>query len=196
MIATDVLMAGFGGQGMLLAGKILAHAAMSEGLEVSWLPSYGPEMRGGTANVVVCFSDEPIGSPLVARPQHLLVMNRPSLDKFVSRVRPGGVIVVNASLIDVDANRPDCSVVCVDSRALGREAGTERGANFVMLGAFLGASQVLALAPVEQALEEEFRGRKAPFAPLNLAALRAGVEAGRLVRTEMSPRAGGQETVR
>ena len=89
MLGTDVLMAGFGGQGMLLAGKILAHAALDEGLQVSWLPSYGPEMRGGTANVIVCISPDPIRSPLITSPQALLVMIRPSLDKFVGRVRPG-----------------------------------------------------------------------------------------------------------
>lgn len=182
MFGTDVLMAGFGGQGMLLAGKVLAHAAMGEGLEVSWLPSYGPEMRGGTANVVVCISEEPIGSPLITSPQSLLVMNRPSLDKFGPRVKPGGVIVVNTSLVDADPERPDCSVVRVDARTMAKEAGTERAANFVMLGAYVGASDVLPEAIVEAALEREFTGRKAKFAPPNVAAFRAGVAEGRKVR--------------
>jgi 2-oxoglutarate ferredoxin oxidoreductase subunit gamma len=177
-----VLMAGFGGQGMLLAGKVLAHAAMGEGLEVSWLPSYGPEMRGGTANVVVCISEEPIGSPLITSPQSLLVMNRPSMDKFAPRVKAGGVIVVNTSLVDADPERPDCTVVLVDARMVARDAGTERAANFVMLGAYVGASDVLPVEVVEKALLKEFTGRKAKFAPLNQAAFHAGVEAGRKVR--------------
>jgi 2-oxoglutarate ferredoxin oxidoreductase subunit gamma len=104
MASTEVLMAGFGGQGMLIAGKLLARASMEAGNEVSWLPSYGPEMRGGTANVIVCVSSTPIGSPLIDRPRGLIVMNRPSLDKFVGKVKPGGVIVVNSSLIDKDAD--------------------------------------------------------------------------------------------
>lgn len=178
MPGTDVLMAGFGGQGMLLAGKILAHAALQEGLQVSWLPSYGPEMRGGTANVIVCISAEPIGSPLITSPGALLVMNRPSLDKFESRVRAGGVIVVNTSLVDVATERPDCTVVNVAAREIAREAGSERSANFVMLGAYVGAAMPLPVAAVERAIESEFTGRKAKFAALNQAAFRAGLAVG------------------
>lgn len=182
MLGTNVLMAGFGGQGMLLAGKILAHAALDEGLQVSWLPSYGPEMRGGTANVIVCVSPEPIGSPLITTPEALLVMNRPSLDKFAPRIRPGGVIVVNTSLVDADAERPDCTVVEVDARALAKEAGADRSANFVMLGAYVGAAEPVPLEAVERAIENEFTGKKTKFVPSNQAAFRAGVAAGSQAR--------------
>jgi 2-oxoglutarate ferredoxin oxidoreductase subunit gamma len=178
MTTTEVLMAGFGGQGMLLAGKILAHAAMTEGLEVSWLPSYGPEMRGGTANVTVCVSDKPIGSPLITNPRALLVMNLPSLEKFAPKVKPGGVIVINTSLVSKDAEREDCAVVKVDARQLATEAGTDRAANFVMLGAYVGATSVVPLQAIETEIEHEFSGRKAKFVPANVAAFRAGVAAG------------------
>ena len=176
---TEVLMAGFGGQGMLLAGKVLAHAAMDSGLHVSWLPSYGPEMRGGTANVLVRFSREPIGSPLVARPAALVAMNRPSLEKFAPRVKPGGLVLVNATLVDVDPGRPDCTVVRVDSRALAAAAGNERAANFVMLGAWVGASEALPAEAVRDALVGEFAGGKERHVPANVAAFEAGVEEGR-----------------
>jgi 2-oxoglutarate ferredoxin oxidoreductase subunit gamma len=182
MSGTEVLMAGFGGQGMLLAGKVLAHAAMEAGLQVSWLPSYGPEMRGGTANCIVCIATEPIGSPLITTPRALLAMNRPSLDKFAPRVRKGGVIVVNASLIPNDAERDDCVVLRVDSRALAIEAGSERAANFVMLGAYVGATDAVPVDAVERALADEFTGNKARFVPANIAAFRAGLAEGRKVQ--------------
>lgn len=179
---TQVLMAGFGGQGMLLAGQVLAHAAMEEGRQVSWLPSYGPEMRGGTANVTVCISSRPIGSPLVTNPRALLVMNLPSLEKFAPKVRPGGVIVINRSLVKRDAEREDCTVLQVDARELASEAGTERAANFVMLGAYVGATDVVTASTVEREIEREFTGRKAKFVPANIGAFRAGLEAGRRAR--------------
>jgi len=177
--STEVIMAGFGGQGMLMAGKVLAQAAMELQREVSWLPSYGPEMRGGTANVTVCISDEPIGSPFVDRPHGLLVMNRPSLEKFGPRVRPGGVIVINTSMVEVGADRDDCVVVAVPARKLAQVGGNERAANFVMLGAYVGASDVLPVESVEAALEREFTGRKARFVPANLVAFGSGLEVGR-----------------
>jgi len=178
MSGTEVLMAGFGGQGMLLAGKILAHTAMSEGLQVSWLPSYGPEMRGGTANVTVCISDKPIGSPLITNPRGLLAMNLPSLEKFEPKVRPGGVLVVNTSLISKDIERDDLTVVKVQARQMAAEAGTDRAANFVMLGAYVGVTGVLPTDAIEREIAEEFSGRKAKFVPANVAAFRAGVQAG------------------
>ncbi|MHC5209573.1 MAG: 2-oxoacid:acceptor oxidoreductase family protein [Planctomycetota bacterium] len=179
MTATEVLMAGFGGQGMLLAGKILAQAAMQRGLEVSWLPSYGPEMRGGTANVIVCLAEEPIGSPLIERPRALLVMNRPSLEKFGPKVRPGGVIVINRTMIDIPPGREDCTIVEVDTRTLATEAGAARAANIVMLGAYLGAAEVVPIDAVETALAAEFSGAREKLLSANLAAFRAGLEVGR-----------------
>jgi 2-oxoglutarate ferredoxin oxidoreductase subunit gamma len=178
MTTTNVLMAGFGGQGMLLAGKVLAQAAMDEGLQVSWLPSYGPEMRGGTANVIVCLSSEPIASPLVASPAHLVVMNLPSLEKFGPRVRPGGVIVINATMVQRPSGRDDCLELAVDSRELARAAGSERSANFVMLGAWAAAAGVLPREAIERALAEEFIKKRPAAIEGNVAALGAGWEAG------------------
>lgn len=172
---TEVLMAGFGGQGMLLAGKILAHAAMEDGVEVSWLPSYGPEMRGGTANVIVCLSPDPIGSPLVTTPRSLVAMNKPSLDKFASHVRPGGLIVYNSTLIPHGPERDDCTVYSVESRSLAEQAGTVRAANFVMLGAWVAAAGAIDPASIERAIAEEFEGPKQKFVAGNVAAFRAGM---------------------
>ncbi|MHC5011346.1 MAG: 2-oxoacid:acceptor oxidoreductase family protein [Planctomycetota bacterium] len=182
MTGTEVLMAGFGGQGMLLAGKILAHAAMEAGMQVSWLPSYGPEMRGGTANVTVCLSTRPIASPLITNPRALLVMNLPSLEKFAPRVKPGGVIVVNSTLVKKDPDRPDCTVIRIDARALAEEAGSERSSNFVMLGAYVGATGVVAAEAVEQEIVREFPGRKAKHVPGIIAAYQAGLAEGSKAR--------------
>jgi len=176
-VDTEVLMAGFGGQGTLLAGKVLAQASMEEGREVSWLPSYGPEMRGGTANVIVCIASKPIGSPLIEHPRGLIVMNLPSMDKFAPKVKPGGVIVVNQSLIDKDPHRDDCVVIRVASRELAQEAGSARAANFVMLGAYIGATGAVSPEAIEHAIAEEFAGGKEKFIPSSVAAFRAGVEA-------------------
>jgi len=183
MDTTEVLMAGFGGQGMLLAGKVLAQASLQLGKEVSWLPSYGPEMRGGTANVIVCISSQPIGSPLIESPRALIVMNLPSLEKFAPKVRPGGVIVVNSSLIDRDPQRDDCVLLQVPSRELAKEAGSDKASNFAMLGAYIGATDVVPAAAIEVALENEFQGAKARFVPANIAAFRAGLaHAGRALQ--------------
>jgi 2-oxoglutarate ferredoxin oxidoreductase subunit gamma len=181
-IDTEVLMAGFGGQGMLLAGKVLAQANMDLGREVSWLPSYGPEMRGGTANVIVRMASAPIGSPLIERPRGLVVMNLPSLEKFGPKVQPGGVIVVNRSLVDKDPGRDDCVVIKVPARELAQEAGAPRAANFVMLGAYAGATDVVPPEAIERAITAEFEGDKAKFIPSSIAAFRAGLEAGRSAR--------------
>jgi 2-oxoglutarate ferredoxin oxidoreductase subunit gamma len=176
-IDTEVLMAGFGGQGTLLAGKVLARACMDLGKDVSWLPSYGPEMRGGTANVIVCIAARRIGSPLIDSPRGLIAMNLPSLEKFAPKVRPGGLIVVNRSLIDRDPHRDDCVVIGVRSRELAQDAGAPRAANFVMLGAYVAASEVVPAEAIERAIAEEFAGDKQTFVQPSIAAFRAGVEA-------------------
>ncbi len=181
---TEVLMAGFGGQGMLLAGKVLAQASMNLGREVSWLPSYGPEMRGGTANVIVCIASKPIGSPLIDSPRGLVVMNLPSLEKFAPKVKPGGVIVINQSAIDRDPERDDCVVIKVLARELAQTAGAPRAANFVMLGAYAGATDVVPPEAIERAIEEEFSGDKTKFVAAAIAAFRAGLDAGRHARVE------------
>jgi 2-oxoglutarate ferredoxin oxidoreductase subunit gamma len=135
-------------------------------------------MRGGTANVIVCISPKPIGSPLISSPHALIVMNLPSLEKFAPHVKPGGLIVVNASLIEKDPARADCTVLRIDSRELARGAGTERAANLVMLGAYVGATGAVPPEAVEKAIADEFAGDKARFVPANVAAFRAGVAEG------------------
>ncbi len=180
MKSTEMIMAGFGGQGILSAGKILAHAAMAEGYEVSWLPSYGPEMRGGTANVTVCISSERIGSPLITSPSALLAMNLPSLEKFEEKVLPDGVIVINTTLIKKEATRPDCECVFVDSRALAEQAGNLKAANLVMLGAFVGATDVLPEKALEDAIVDVFGKGRSQHVKSSIAAFRAGMAQGRV----------------
>ena len=170
-----VVFAGFGGQGVLLAGKILARAAMDHGLEVTWLPSYGPEMRGGTANCTVVLSDRPIGSPIAERPDVLLAMNGPSLDRFEPRVARGGAVIVNSSLISKRPARTDIRTVALPANDLARELGEPRVANMVALGAVVQALGVLPLETVQAAMATELgakaRGR---LVEINLAALDRG----------------------
>lgn len=122
----NIVFAGFGGQGILFAGKVVAYAGLIEGRELSWLPSYGPEMRGGTANCSICLSDEPIGSPLVTNPNVLIAMNRPSLDKFVNEVEPGGTILLDSSLIDERVERDDVTGFLCPGIKTGGGKRTER----------------------------------------------------------------------
>lgn len=133
----EYIFAGFGGQGMLLIGKFLAMACMLDGKHVSWLPSYGPEMRGGTANCSVIVSDDPVASPLVDMADCVVAMNRPSLDKFESHVKPGGVLVINSSIIDRKAERDDIQVVYCDANGIAESVGNPKGANVAILGALM-----------------------------------------------------------
>jgi len=181
MAETEVLMAGFGGQGMLLSGKLLAYAAMQQGQQVSWLPSYGPEMRGGTANVTVCIADKPVGSPFISRPRALLVMNQPSLEKFGPRVKPGGIIIVNSTLVPIPCDREDCTVLYVPANELAEKAGTARAANLVMLGAYVGLAGVVPKNVCEAMIKKEFK-KKQKFIPANLAAFQAGYQLGQKAR--------------
>ena len=131
----NFVFAGFGGQGILFAGKVVAYAGMMEEREVSWLPSYGPEMRGGTANCSVCLSSRPIGSPLVLEPDALVVMNNPSYDKFINTVAPGGVAVIDSALVDRKTSRTDITALYVPATKLAQENGMGKLANLIMLGA-------------------------------------------------------------
>lgn len=174
----QVIIAGFGGQGVMLIGKILAYAGMNEGKEVSWLPSYGPEMRGGTSNCTVVVSDRPVGSPLVYRPWAAIAMNQPSLEKFQPAVKPGGLLFVNTSLVRVPVTRRDVTVVSVPANEIAAAAGNPRAANMVVLGAYLGASRVVALEGVEEVVREMMAARPKTIES-NLDALRRGYELGR-----------------
>ena len=174
----DVIMAGFGGQGILLIGKMLAYAGMNEGKEVSWLPSYGPEMRGGTCNCTVVISDRPVGSPVIQSPRAVVAMNLPSLDKFEADVRPDGLLVVNTSLISREAQRSDVRVLQVPANEIAQELGNPRGANMVALGAYLGATEAVSLEEVERVVRETFAS-KPKVIDVNIDALHRGFELGR-----------------
>ena len=173
---SEVMFAGFGGQGILLSGKVLAHAAMEEGFEVAWVPSYGPEMRGGTAYCTVVISDRPIGSPIIKNPMHLVAMNLPSLEKFAPIVKPAGVILVNSSLIPIEAGREDCDVLKVATVDIAKELGNAKAANIVALSAFVARSKVVTVDTLRHCVEREF-GKKPKLIPLNLMAVDAGARA-------------------
>ena len=175
----SVIIAGFGGQGVILAGKILAQAGMDHGLQVTWLPSYGPEMRGGTANCTIVLSDEAVGSPIVDESTALIAMNLPSLDKFERMVASGGHIVVNRSLIDRQVERSDVNAKYVDINDIARkEVGSARTINMVALGAYIKASGAVPLQAVKNAMAHSMReSGKDKFIDMNERALEAGYNA-------------------
>lgn len=173
---SEAKFAGFGGQGILLAGKFLAEAALEEGKIVAWIPSYGPEMRGGTAYCDVIISDHPVGSPVINDPLHLLAMNRPSLEKFAPKVRPGGVILVNSSLIAITSGRSDIKEYLIPCNQIANDIGNIRGPNMVALGAYVAATEVVSLDAVEHIIRHEF-AKKPQFVDVNVAAMRAGAAA-------------------
>jgi len=172
---SEVMFAGFGGQGILLSGKLLAYAAMDQGYEVAWVPSYGPEMRGGTAYCLVVISDRAIGSPIVKNPGHLVAMNRPSLDKFAPAVKPQGVVLINSSLIPDGSGRTDVDELFVPATDIARELGSVKTANIVALSAFIARSRIVDFHRFEAAVRKEFSGRQ-HLIPMNMEAIRAGKE--------------------
>jgi 2-oxoglutarate ferredoxin oxidoreductase subunit gamma len=171
---TEIIISGFGGQGALFAGQILAYTAMDEGRHVTWIPSYGPEMRGGTANCTVVISDDDIGSPLVRHPTAVIAMNLPSLDKYEPMVAPGGVLVVNSSLTNRRANRTDVRVIDVPANTIADQMGNPRLANLVLVGAMLSATGVLTVDSVGKALEVHLPQRHMQLLEANREALRRG----------------------
>jgi len=174
----SVVIAGFGGQGVILAGKILAQAGMAHGLEVTWLPSYGPEMRGGTANCTVVLSDEPVGSPIVDEPSAVIALNSPSLDKFEPTVAAAGVLIVNQSLIGRAAKRSDIHVHAVPINEIATRVGNPRTVNMVALGAYLKATRVVPLDVVKRVMAEAMRdGGKEKLIAVNEKALDEGYAA-------------------
>lgn len=154
MSSHELIIAGFGGQGVLFLGEVLARAGLREDRQVTWLPSYGPEQRGGTANCTVVISDEPIGSPVVADPSILIVLNRPSLDRFEPQVRPGGLIVYDGTMVTRAPVRTDVTVVAVPATAIARDLGSARAANVVLLGALLAIRPVVAASTARTILDE------------------------------------------
>jgi len=175
-----ILIAGFGGQGVLSTGQLLAYSGMVEGKHVAWIPSYGPEMRGGTANCGVTISHQPISSPVVSEPTVLIAMNRPSLEKFENSVIKGGLIFVNSSLIDVRASRKDVGVYYIPANDMAEDIGSSKVANNIILGALIELTGVVTPEAIEKSLKDVLPPHHHRMIPLNLKALEAGAA---LVRT-------------
>jgi 2-oxoglutarate ferredoxin oxidoreductase subunit gamma len=175
---SSIIIAGFGGQGVLFAGQLLAYAGMYAGRHVTWIPSYGPEMRGGTAHCVVIIGDDPIGAPIVARPDIAVALNRPSFDKYAPLVKSGGLLVVNSSLVEEASNRADIDVVHVAANAIAEEWGTVKMLNMAAIGAMLAARPVLPLEAIEQALASHLPAGKQHLIEANFQVLRRGYEIG------------------
>ncbi len=179
----NMIFAGFGGQGVLFAGKVAAYAGLIANKEISWLPSYGPEMRGGTANCSVCVSDEPIGSPLVTNPNVLVAMNLPSLDKFIDAVEPGGTVLIDSSLIDKKVERDDVSVYYVNSSSLAEENGLKGLSNMILIGKLFhevcacgGEYSYCTPEILDQAIQKCIPARKADMLGLNRKAVELGAK--------------------
>ena len=176
---TEVIIAGFGGQGVLFGGQVLAYAAMDAGREVTWIPSYGPEMRGGTANCTVVIADEEIGSAMVEHPPLAVALNLPSFDKYEQELQKGGTLIVNKSMVDRGPKRDDIHVVFVPCNEIAEEIGDKKLLNMVAIGALLTALPALTMEDVRKALEGHMPARHKDLLSKNLEALRRGFEAAR-----------------
>ena len=174
MKTTQILIAGFGGQGILFAGKFLAYKGLLEDLQVSWLPSYGPEMRGGTANCNVILSEEAVGSPIVTNPDVLIAMNLPSLEKYESTVVPGGQIYVDSTLISQKVERSDVQVYYIPATKMANDAGVPTLANMVMMGCVLKNNPELTFDGTAETMQKLVPAKKANLVELNMKALEAG----------------------
>lgn len=178
MAQYEVTFAGFGGQGIMTAGQLLAYTGIEEGKEVIWIPSYGPEMRGGTAYCTVVISDKRIGSPIVINPRALCVFNRPSFEKFEPRIKPGGLLVVNSSLIDLTTERDDITEILVPANDIALKAGNVKSANVAVLGAFVAASGVVKEKTLMAMLKTKM-GKKKEMLAANLSVLELGFKLGK-----------------
>ena len=176
MKTTQILLAGFGGQGVLFTGKFLAYKGLVQDKQVSWLPSYGPEMRGGTANCSVIISDTPVGSPIITNPDVLVAMNLPSLQKFVDTVVPGGVIILDSTLIDAKVERTDVKVCYVPATQMAKDAGFSTLANMILTGKVLKESDAVAFDGNKETLEAFIPAKKANLIDINCQALQAGYD--------------------
>ncbi|MDE5558784.1 MAG: 2-oxoacid:acceptor oxidoreductase family protein [Ruminococcus sp.] len=174
-MTTEIVLAGFGGQGVLFAGKILAYCGLMDNKELSWLPSYGPEMRGGTANCSVCISDEPIGSPLVLTPDILIAMNQPSFDKFVDAVKPNGKIFVDSTLIDSKCERTDVECHYIPSSQLAEDNALKGGSNIILLGKLIEETNIFTLDTMKKAIEKVVPPTKAHLIENNFKAIEIGM---------------------
>lgn len=178
-LTQEIVIAGFGGQGALSMGQLIAYAAMTEGKEVSWMPSYGPEMRGGTANCIVIVSGERISSPIVSRFDAAIVLNQPSLEKFEGALRPGGLLLFEKSTVTSPPTRGDVEVLGVDGLAEAQRLSSKQVANVVLLGAFLERRPVVTPASVVRALAKVLPPHRQHLVPINEQALGVGAELAR-----------------
>ncbi len=174
-MTTETILAGFGGQGILFAGKLLAYLGMNQDKQVSWLPSYGPEMRGGTANCAVCVGDEPIGSPYVTDPDVLIAMNGPSYDKFIESVKPGGIAIIDSTLVTRECTRKDIRSFRIPSTALAAEHGLPGMANIILVGKLLKETGIAVIDAVRPTLEKMIPPKKADLIEANMKALALGM---------------------
>jgi 2-oxoglutarate ferredoxin oxidoreductase subunit gamma len=172
----EIIVSGFGGQGALFAGQLLTYTGMDEGWHVTWIPSYGPEMRGGTAHCIVILSDDDIGSPIIRQPTVAIVMNPDSMDKYEPLVKAGGLLVVNSTLVRDKSKRDDIKVIYVPANDLAGELGNVRMANVILLGAMLGAREVVSLKGIERTLETHLPEERRKIVEPNKRALARGVE--------------------
>lgn len=173
MAQQEMIFAGFGGQGTLTAGKILAYAGMDAEMNVSWLPSYGPEMRGGTANCSVILSSEPVGSPIITAPDTVVAMNIPSMDKFEDAIKKGGILIVDSNLVNRETKRSDIDFIKVPAEEIAEELGSKKIANMVLLGALVAKTGIVSMELLLDSLKAH---SKASFFDINKAALLRGAE--------------------
>ena len=176
MITTQILIAGFGGQGVLFAGKFLAYKGLVQDKQVSWLPSYGPEMRGGTANCSVIISDTPVGSPIITVPDVLVAMNLPSLQKFVNDVAPGGKIFIDSTLIDAKVERTDVEVFYIPATQMAKDAGFSTLANMILMGKVMKECDAVAFDGNKETLESFIPAKKASLIEVNCQARQTGYD--------------------
>ena len=174
MKTTNLLIAGFGGQGVLFAGKFLAYKGLLEGKQLSWLPSYGPEMRGGTANCSVIISDEPVGSPIVSNPDVLMAMNLPSLDKYECETVSGGTILVDSTLIERKVARDDVTAYYIPATRMAKEAGFPTLANMIMIGKLIKETGMVSYEGMKDALAKVVSAKHADLLDINLKAIEMG----------------------
>ena len=172
----EILLAGFGGQGILFAGKVLAYCGLIDNRELSWLPSYGPEMRGGTANCSVCISDEPIGCPQVIDPDLLMVMNGPSYDKFIGNVKPGGKAFIDSTLVEQKCERSDIECFYVPASQLAIDNGLEGSANIILIGKMIKESGLFEEQTVRKALEKIIPPKREHLIEPNMKAVKIGMD--------------------
>jgi 2-oxoglutarate ferredoxin oxidoreductase subunit gamma len=172
----EVIISGFGGQGALFAGQLLTYTGMDEGWHVTWIPSYGPEMRGGTAHCIVIISDDDIGSPIIRQPTIAIVMNPPSMEKYDLLVRPGGLLVANSTLIRDRSQRDDITTVYVPANELAAELGNVKMANVILLGAMLGKREILPIESVKRTMDQHIPERRKHIIEPNKRALDRGIQ--------------------